>query len=318
MNEDMVAVNPRRLVVYFDWDHRDYLPDMIQDDKGIRPQLVHLEWIRPLPAPSRLERISSFLGLKLPPSKASKEVSQHNDQAIASAHGFVSLNYRPGDQVILLTIEMGVKEAIRAMEILGRHLHDGTTPGKPSTAQPGGENIAPRRRISIHALVVIGAWWEDVDEGMPWIDDELKARFPPGIEQIIYYVRHDRAHWCCSTVWDLDGGIVSREVELSLLKHRLRSLITSHCKICIYNDDKWSWLRLLHGTKHIIHYKPEELPDWDEQKPVWNKVLHSSPSGIPRNFPSSTLPAGIYQQELSRYQSEPEWSHRLVWKSFRN
>ncbi|CAE6503948.1 unnamed protein product, partial [Rhizoctonia solani] len=73
MNDDTVAVSPRRLVVYFDWDGYTRSSDMIQDDKGIRPQLVHREYIRSLPAPSRLERISSFLGLKLPPSKASKE-----------------------------------------------------------------------------------------------------------------------------------------------------------------------------------------------------------------------------------------------------
>ncbi|CAE6463332.1 unnamed protein product [Rhizoctonia solani] len=302
MNENTAAVIPRRLVVIF------YNPDwvlaytMIEDDKGDRQQLVYEQRILcppPPPRPSRLERLLMRLGRKPPPSKASENVKQSNAQAIADAHGFVSRNYRSGDQVILRT-DRNIKEecVIEAMEILARHLHNGTTPGQPSEAQPGRDENAPGRLIPIYAVAAL--WWNGPTESVSVTNDGLKSRFPPGIQHIICYQRSYPEARSCSTEFDLDGGVISREISM----YDTAGLT--------YDTQNW------HTTKHIIYHIPDRIPDWHTQKPVWTKELDSSPSGIPGNSPSSTLPAGMYRHELRRYQGGPEGSDRLVWKSFRH
>ncbi|CAE6486365.1 unnamed protein product [Rhizoctonia solani] len=289
---------------------------MIKDDKGDRPQLVHRQRIPrppsppslpPPPRPSRLERLWGRLGRKPPPSKVSEDVKQEmakvkqsNAQAIASAHGFVTYNYQSGDQVILLPQQSsGGGHVVEAMEILARHLHNGTTPGEPSEAQPEREENTPGRQIPIYAVAEICRWWNSPTESVSVTNDGLKSRFPPGIEHIICCQRSFPEARSCSTEFDLDGGVISREISM----HDTAN-IAHHTEI--------------RTTKHIIYYKPESIPDWDTEKPIWTKELDSSPNGIPRNSPSSALPAGMYQHELRRYQGGPRGSDRLVWKSFRH
>ncbi|CAE6417275.1 unnamed protein product [Rhizoctonia solani] len=239
MNENTAAASPRRLVVYFhNWSGPTVLPDhMIQDDEGDRPQLVHTDQIHHPPSPpsppdpSLLDRLLMLLGRTLLPSKASENVKEENDPAIADAHRFVTRNYRSGDQVMFVTghsleVSLGLisifslltyqfwtaDHVMKAMEILAQHLHNGTTPGEPYNPLPGAGNCAPGRRIPIYAVAAISC--NGSTERICETNDELKSIFPPGIEQIISYDWSHSESRSCSTVFNLEGGIISREVSM--------------------------------------------------------------------------------------------------------
>ncbi|CAE6503890.1 unnamed protein product [Rhizoctonia solani] len=269
---------------------------MLQGDKGDRPQLVHKHIYPPL-GPSRLGHLLSFLGRK---PRSSEDAKRGNDEAIADAYGFVSHNYGPGDQVILLTSPRHEQDPlIEAMEILARHLHDGTTPGEPSEAQTGGGMDSPARRIPIHAVAAELSSMLISTGDISLINDKLKSRSPPGIQHIISYGWSDEYSWGCSTVIDLDGGIVSREISMYETKYQTVD-------------------QMIHTTKDIIYYKSEKIPDWDKPGPIWIKVTDSPPSMLSRKPPSSTLPAGMYQHEWKGYEGEQDYSNRVVWKSTRH
>ncbi|CAE6497937.1 unnamed protein product [Rhizoctonia solani] len=261
---------------------------MVQDDQGDRPQLVHKQRIHPL---SRLDRHLFHLRIK-------RRNQRNNDQAIADAHRFVTRNYRSGDQVILLAEPHHGDHVTKPMEILARHLHDGTTPSEPSKAQLGGGNNALGQEIPIHAVAVLG--WCGSVESVILFQDELKSRFPPEIEHIICCGTMGFRYSCWSTLFDSDGSMISREIS---------TYDVGFVHVCH-----------IHTTKDVVYYKPQYLPNWERQQPAWTKVLDSPPSGILENLPLSAQPAGIYQQELSKYKYPDRFdgSDRLVWKSFRH
>ncbi|CAE6497929.1 unnamed protein product [Rhizoctonia solani] len=283
---------------------------MIKDDKGDRPQLVHEQWIHPAPRPFSLSRLLMGLRVKSRPPKVPEVVDHRNQQATADTLGFVTRNYRSGDQVILLAdCYVYGDHAIKWMEILARHLYDRTTPSKPFEGQPEGGTTAPGQQIPIHAVVALGgctlpllivsifnlfnsSGWDRSFENISLMSDGLKSTIPPMIEHIICFGRPFSRERSCSTMFDSDGSIISREMTM-------------------HDQLTKTYEAAIHATKQVIYYKPEEIPDWDNLEPVWRKVLNSSPSGIPRKFPSSTLPAGIYQQELRRYQGQSKESDRL-------
>ncbi|CAE6428512.1 unnamed protein product [Rhizoctonia solani] len=162
MNGDTGVVSKRRLAAYFcDSDYETGLSnDMIQDDEGDRPQLVNTQRIyhASSPPPTRLDRLLFHMRIKPRSPKALQVVDHRNEQALAEAHGFISRNYRSGDQVILVAdFTYGADYIIKWMEMLASHLHDGTTPGKPSKVQPRGRQNNPGQRVPIYAVAVIGA-----------------------------------------------------------------------------------------------------------------------------------------------------------------
>ncbi|CAE6503883.1 unnamed protein product [Rhizoctonia solani] len=199
---------------------------MIQDDEGTRPQLVHVQRIRGPSAISQLFRHSFGSLFKPSPTKA-LDMHRRDYRAVADAHEFVSRNYRTGDQVILVAHQAYYGDrVIKAMEIFAGHLYDGTTPGEPTRAQPEAAKSAPGMRIPIHAVVAI--WLASSMESKSSLSDQLKSRFPAAIERVICCKESDSDFWSCSTVFDLDGGIVSREVELSHRDRRFGLLTTGH------------------------------------------------------------------------------------------
>ncbi|CAE7231056.1 unnamed protein product [Rhizoctonia solani] len=102
---------PRRLVV----DFGNCLYDLIQNDSGDHPQLVHREGL--IETSSRLIRFATLLGL----AKGDKSLLE----AVERAHIFITSNYLPGDQVILAVwtyFDHDTDCYAKATQILARHL----------------------------------------------------------------------------------------------------------------------------------------------------------------------------------------------------
>ncbi|CAE6471291.1 unnamed protein product [Rhizoctonia solani] len=268
MNIDARDVKyPRKLVVQF---YSEGDGNMIKTDDGDRPQLVyHADNIQ---RPSRLVRFVARLGW----TKGNKML---ND-AVEMAYTFVSGHYRQGDQVILLVSYLDSSLNLDPAETLAKHLHNGTRPSNPPRAQSKSASNVPPKRIPIHCVAVyIFGETKSIFE----LNEDLKSRFPTGIEHIICW-----AYWnfrCCATRCDEDGGITSREIYMSSDDH---------------NGELWR-----HCTKHVIYYE-EFVPPWDNHEPVWAHKLDSSPSGAQETLPLElTKPFGMYRYGLRKYQGLP-------------
>ncbi|CAE6469003.1 unnamed protein product, partial [Rhizoctonia solani] len=150
-----------------------------------------------------------------------------------------------------------------AAEMLAKYLHDGTRPGDLSRVQFKNVGNVPPGQIPIHCVVVGSPGGKSsVSEG----NDELKSRFPPGIEHIICWGNWD-VFRSCATRYDADGSMISRE-------------------ICISRNNDDSALRM-HCIKHVIYYKEVRIPKWDDHEPVWTHKLDSSPSDVQGGLPPS-------------------------------
>ncbi|KDN43074.1 hypothetical protein RSAG8_06397, partial [Rhizoctonia solani AG-8 WAC10335] len=262
---------------------------MIRTDQGDRPQLVHNQ--DNIKRPSRLVRFATRLGFM----NGNKPLMD----AVARAYSFVSDNYRQGDQVVLTVnpwyaIDSDLNQ--KATEMLAKHLHDGTRPKDLSHIQPSDGGVPPAR-IPIHG---VAARVSGRVEGIAELNDELKSRFPPGIEHIICW-RDDGDYQSCATRYDVGGGMISRE-------------------ICIARDAPGLELRS-NSSKHVIYYNEDQIPKWDKHKPVWTHELNSSASEAHGIIPSaSTRPFGMYRHELRKYQGLSGRRRDisiLVWKSSR-
>ncbi|KDN39966.1 hypothetical protein RSAG8_08415, partial [Rhizoctonia solani AG-8 WAC10335] len=176
------------------------LSDVIRTNRGNRPQLVHRQ--PSIKMPSRLVQFATRLRLM----NGNKPLMD----AVAETYAFVSDNYRQGDQVILLVKPFVPIDSIldlNAAEMLAKHLHNGTRPKDLSHVQPSDGRVPPVR-IPIHgvAVEVLGRV-----EGIAELNDELKSRFPPGIEHIICW-RYGGGYQSCATRYDVGGGMISREI----------------------------------------------------------------------------------------------------------
>ncbi|EUC53472.1 hypothetical protein RSOL_003390, partial [Rhizoctonia solani AG-3 Rhs1AP] len=184
-----------------------------------------------------------------------------------------------------------------AAEMLAKHLHDGTRPSDLSRVQSQNEGDVSSGRIPIHCVVVSGLDKPSVSER----NDELKSRLPPGIEHIMCWSYRDEFQ-SSATRYDADGSMISKEICISR------------------GDDKFE-LRW-HCTKHVIYYKEDEIPKWENHKPVWTHKLDSSPSDVQGGLPlEATKPFGMYMHELRKYQDLPGHTRNvsmLVWKSYRS
>ncbi|EUC53471.1 hypothetical protein RSOL_003280, partial [Rhizoctonia solani AG-3 Rhs1AP] len=258
---------------------------MIETDDGDRPQLVHHQ--EDIEKPSLFIRFSTRL-------KLTKEDKPLMD-AVKETYAFVSGNYRQGDQVTLFVNSYHDRN-LDAAEMLAQHLQDGTRPCDLPRVQS--KNVGDVRpvRISIHCVAVLCVGGRSSASEQ----NELKSRFPAGIEHIICwnYVNGFRS---CATRYDADGSMISREM-------------------CITNDDFDSALQR-HCNKHVIYYKEDEIPKWDNHEPVWTHKLDSSPSDVQGDLPlEATKPFGMYVHELRKYQGLPGLmgDSMLVWKSYRS
>ncbi|CAE6418464.1 unnamed protein product [Rhizoctonia solani] len=286
-----MAINPktvkhtRKLVVTFDF----YAYGMVKTDHGDRPQLVHEE--PQIDQPSRLVRLATRLRL----TKGNKALGG----TVAKAYTFVSRNYRQGDHVILVVrsrSDIRKDSNVKAAEILAKHLHNGTDPIGLSHHQIENDGVIPAR-IPIYCVAVGVAGGT---KSMSECNDECKSRFPAGIEHVICWAYGDK-HRSCVTQFDTIGGIISREICISwdLRGYKL-------------------WINF---TKHVIHYEEDQIPPWDEHKPVWIKEINSYAANIPGTFLESTKPVGMYFHELRKYQGLPglwKGGSMLVWKSYRS
>ncbi|KAH7332875.1 hypothetical protein B0J17DRAFT_148326 [Rhizoctonia solani] len=277
-------------------DYEIFFNAMIQTDEHDRPQLVSTHEIPRVVEPSLMDRLAIRLRLK----KGNKPVI---DQAVADGYEFISRNYAPGDQVVLIawSFDNGDPEPfVKAAETLATHPHDGTSPGDRSNFKSRQGGATATRRIPIHGVAVCD-WYGLKRDSMSGWNDELKSRFPPGIEHIICYKWEADRERGCSTRFGPDGSMMSRQIFQCL-------------------DDSW-WGMWIYCTKHVIYWKEDEIPKWDEHKPVWTRELSSAPSGTQGGVLAEGMkPAGMHRHELRKYQDLPRWSGKismLVWTSSR-
>ncbi|KAJ1302322.1 hypothetical protein OPQ81_001138 [Rhizoctonia solani] len=208
--------HPRRLVVvFYDDDSWNFAGYMNQNDEGDYPQLIHQQKIsRHSPKPnakiSRLKRLLMSFRVKPTPVNVPGKLKPLGDEAIVEAHGFVSRNYRVGDQIILLADQGNSGDhLVKAMESLATHLYKGTRPIEPSQIQLDYEENVLEQGLCIYAIAVeLGHAVESVS----LLNNQLKSRFPPGIEHIKCQTSSIGGSWSCSTIFDPNGGIISREI----------------------------------------------------------------------------------------------------------
>ncbi|CAE6530436.1 unnamed protein product [Rhizoctonia solani] len=265
---------------------------MIKTDQCAHPQLVHDECL--IPTPSGLVQFAARVGL-------AKGIKTHVGDAVAKAYMFVSRKFTPGDHVILvvrLRSGMDTDPYFNAAEILARHLYDGTCPGGHSKIRfrDGSEDSA--RQIPINGVVVVT---NDQVKSITGWSNELKSRFPLGVEHIICSGYLGGAYQSCSTVFDSDGAMISREINIS------QNVSILHLRKRI--------------IQHIIYYDKNEPLIWDEHEPIWTQRF-SSPFSEPQNMsPSESIkPQGMYHHELRKHQLVGSWDGGpiLVWKSYRS
>ncbi|KEP45272.1 hypothetical protein V565_294240, partial [Rhizoctonia solani 123E] len=169
---------------------------MIRTDDGDRPQLVHYQ--DHIGTPSLFIRFATRLGLT--------RVNKPMMDAVEKTYAFVAGNYRQGDQVILLVGSYNGRH-LDAAEMLAKHLHNGIRPGDLLRVQSKNAGDVPPGRIPIHCVAVNGLGERSsVSER----SDELKSRFPAGIEHIICW-DYWKAVRSCDTRYDAEGSIISRE-----------------------------------------------------------------------------------------------------------
>ncbi|CAE7107423.1 unnamed protein product [Rhizoctonia solani] len=304
-----VDKHPRRLVVNF-WgyvctflmrisafaigDDSAKADSWIKTNDGDRPQLVHTLNQNRIKQPSRVVRFARRLGL----TKGDKPVFE----AVDKAHRFITRNYAPGDQLILCVSTNDKWETDRSakvLDVLARHLHDGTIPAKLANAQPGNGGDITGRQIPIYGVVVYPSLLDEIHSITTW-SDWLKSRFPPGIQHIVCYSYDDGFH-SCSTTYDLDSGMTSRELRFS-------------------NNDRRYELQI-DATKHILYYEQDMLPEWDEHQPVWTRAINPSSHRAQVVLPLESIqPAGMHHHEVKWYHDLPGlWGNGtldvLVWKS---
>ncbi|CAE6539282.1 unnamed protein product, partial [Rhizoctonia solani] len=247
---------------------------MIETDDGDRPQLVHYrDYIE---KPSRLVRLAIRVGLSkgIVANKCHLELIERCVEnkplmvAVELAYSFLSRNFRQGDQVTLF-VYSNQHHYLDAAEMLAKHLHDGTRPGHLSGVQyKHGEAVSPGR-IPIHCVAV---WGLGEKASISEWNDELKSRFPAGIDHIIC-VDYRSKFQSCATRYDADGGMISREM-------------------CISRGDSYGELRR-HCTKHVIYFKEDKNSEWGSHEPVWTHKLDSSPSDVQGGLPlEATKPFG--------------------------
>ncbi|CAE6421895.1 unnamed protein product, partial [Rhizoctonia solani] len=310
--EKGVAKRPKRLVVGLTYTgSASIFYPMIQTDRHNPLQLVSRHYIPQfkLDEPSLLDRLAAQLRL----NKGNK---QPVDKAVAEGYDFVSRNYIPGDQVVLVARPRYKEDPdlyVEAAETLARQLHNGTGPSDCSNLKPINGGEAETKRIPIHGVAVIGmysvsqserikVWFQTqlasseskVDSMSEW-SDELKSRFPLGTEHIICNKWEDGKEHACWTRFGPDGGIISRQIFLC--------------------TDSLGWDMWIHCTKHVIYYKEDWIPEWDKHEPVWTREPSSSPSGSGDTIMAEGMkPEGMHRHELRKYEDLPGAISLLVWK----
>ncbi|CAE7109862.1 unnamed protein product [Rhizoctonia solani] len=306
---------------------KDY--NLVDTDDGDRPQLVHC--IHYIEQPSSLDRFAALLGL----AKGDKPVIEE----VKKAYEFITRKYAAGDQVILCVRSFEKWETDRGAkvaEVLARHLHDGTYPANLVNAQPGNGGNRTGSRIPIYAVVVdrtcaflssSGAEthsnlpsvsdWDEIQSISAW-SDWLKSRLPLGIQHMVCF-SYDGGFRSGSTMYDLGGAIISREVCTCRLK-RWYVAQTWHQFKLRFSGQASRWGLERGATKHVLYYRQHRLPKLDEHKPVWTCVLNSS-SHQAQVLPLELMkPSGMHHHEVQSYEGLP-WrmggGSMLVWKSYR-
>ncbi|CAE6490184.1 unnamed protein product [Rhizoctonia solani] len=199
---------PKKLVVIFSgYSGSSHEAGTIPTDL----QLIHnprLPWIEKV---SRFDRLVHRLKFK-------KEKKSQIDEPVAGAYTFVSRNYEPGNQVILIVDTILPRDEATLLEaavILAGHLNNGTRPRHPLETEPSTGSNAPERPIPIHGVIVDGSY---TPESISQLSDQLKSRFPRGVEHIVCFRKEH--NYSCSTISNPHGHIIAREM-------------------CFYSDGLW-------------------------------------------------------------------------------
>ncbi|EUC60880.1 hypothetical protein RSOL_372950 [Rhizoctonia solani AG-3 Rhs1AP] len=301
MDQDNNEIKPtRKLVIVFGAAYGTTpIEQLIHTDQDDCPQLLYKQLDDPIKRPSRIDRLSVRLGFKqgrfgqsksnlaIPSSTGHKLL---NDEAVMKPYKFLLANYKPGDDVVIIVESNDRYEArLSAAAMLVRHLRGDVFAGPPSDPSTGGDNI-PSRQMPIHLIVGL----LETADGASTLSRYVESRFPLGLKQIICLTTSGQRNCSCSTKFGSNGGVVSRE-------------------LCFYDNTIREMDEFIYSTKDIIHYRPNEVPEWDQQVPVWAEIMNTPPGGPLGVVPlASAGPAGMYQHELRKYQ---EWPTRVVWKS---
>ncbi|CAE6440419.1 unnamed protein product, partial [Rhizoctonia solani] len=168
-------------------------------------QLVHRQ---PVEKSSRMDYLLTRLHVK-------QEEESQIKKAVVEAHAWLSRHYQPGWEVVLLVYQSDPNGSpLKASEILARHLHDGTTPGKHTKMQLNNGDQVLNQRVPIHAVAVTSS----CVKSLAVFSDQLSSRelivyggfylwsaWNFVIKGLIYYKSKDIPDWEKQTpVWTRD------------------------------------------------------------------------------------------------------------------
>ncbi|CAE6473541.1 unnamed protein product [Rhizoctonia solani] len=276
---------------------------LITTDQGNRPQLVH----GPIELPPgffppggdrELEKESPWIQTQFTQHFA--EDRRRISGAVAKAYRFLSRNYRPGDHIVLAVDPVHGESTdlhLGAVEMLVRHLYDGTCPDGLPKVQSVDKGDALEKRMPIRC-VLVGAF--SSVGSISARSKELTFKLAPRVEQIICWDFVYGSSQCCSTRFDSEGVVISRE-------------------IC-FTKQAFNYELRRRATEHIIYHDDYNLPVMDEQALVWTHAFSSlcSETGEALSL-DLRRPCGTYHHELRKYQNQ--WrsgDNMLVWKLSRS
>lgn len=287
---------------------------VVDGNIGSREQQFHREIVRPDSEPtsdksSVLGRLGHRLGLPSAKQVTSPEVFM----AVERAYEFVMSQYKLGDQVVLVAESWSQREQlIDALELLSLCLTTGTRPAQAQLPLNAEWEMMGNECIPVRGVV---AGSEFSHEHPIVASNQLVSRFPASIEHIIWAGSppSNDSTCTCSTIRSSTGQITSKEA-------------------CFYPELIAMTHPLIHASKHLIHYKADSIPNWDQHPPTWKRAYTANSKQPPQGFqdwmprwsfedrePDQLEPMGMNHHQLELYAGVCTHNGHcscLVWKSF--
>ncbi|CEL62780.1 hypothetical protein RSOLAG1IB_10472 [Rhizoctonia solani AG-1 IB] len=261
MSDNTPVGDSNKIVVCFIISEDSSLCNMIHQHNKPK-QLSHVQTISVAKKISRADRLLVRLRLK-----QEGEKGEEVNTAVAKAYSFVVDHYQSGDEVILFVqCYQSSPHCLEAAEMLAWRLYNGKRP-EERQLEPSDAKHPSSDSIPIYAIA-LKDWYNDV-ESVCAASDQVKLglvpinrlkklsltdiRLPPGISNVILGTLLGGNCATCATSYDLNGRKVTREVHWHI------------------GDYAWEDA-FIFATKHIIYWKPEQIPSWDKSPSVLETI----------------------------------------------